>query len=131
MERQQKAELLFKEEVFKEAKYGLLKNTGSSNTSNSSRDTTPLCTICSNRHRGICYRVSGACFNCGKQGHMAKDCKHNSEKFAASSTASVPKPRNATRSTPAGDAVRQGRVFALVPGNTRNANAVVLGTISI
>ena len=62
---------------------------------------------------------------------MARDCKQNSRKFAASSTASVPKPGNATRSTSAGDTVRQGRVFALVPGDTRNANAVVSGTISI
>ena len=35
------------------------------------------------------------------------------------------------RSTTAGDTVRQWRVFALVPGDTRNANAVVAGTISI
>ena len=30
-----------------------------------------------------------------------------------------------------GDTVRQGRVFALVPGDTQNANAVVSCTISI
>ncbi|XP_028085583.1 pre-mRNA-splicing factor ATP-dependent RNA helicase DEAH10-like [Camellia sinensis] len=62
---------------------------------------------------------------------MDRDCKQNNGKFATSSTVSVPKPGNATRSTSAGDTMRQGRVFALVPGDTRNANTVVSATISI
>ena len=90
-----------------------------------------MCNICNRKHRGVCYCVSGACFKCGKQGHMAQDCNQNGGKLAASSTASISKLGNTMRSTTTGDTVRQGRVFALVPGNTWNANAVVSGTISI
>ncbi|GMP22048.1 hypothetical protein CsSME_00000233 [Camellia sinensis var. sinensis] len=116
---------------FLKKKFLKKQNMGSSTTSSSSRDTTPMCNTCSKRHRGVCYRASGACFKCGKQGHIARDCNQNSGKIAASSTASIPKPGNTLRSATTGDTVRQGRVFALVPGDTRNANAVVSGTISI
>jgi len=62
---------------------------------------------------------------------MARVCNQNSGKIAASSTASIPKLGNTMRSTTTGDTMRQGRVFALLPGDTWNANAVVSGTISI
>ncbi|XP_028103957.1 uncharacterized protein LOC114303006 [Camellia sinensis] len=100
-------------------------NTGSSNTSNSSRDISPMCNQCGKRHRGVCYRISGACFKCGKTRHMARDCNQSSRKLIASSTASILKSGNTTRPTTTEDTVRQGRVFALVLGNTQNTEVVV------
>ncbi|XP_028127142.1 uncharacterized protein LOC114323682 [Camellia sinensis] len=59
---------------FSKKKFSKKQNIGSSTTSNSSRDTSPMCNICSKRHRGVCYRMSRACFKCGKTGHMAREC---------------------------------------------------------
>ena len=47
---------------FSKKKFLKKQNTGFSSTSNSSRDTSLMCNICSKRHRGVCYHVSGACF---------------------------------------------------------------------
>lgn len=32
------------------------------------------CPCCEKRHSGACHWGTGACFNCGKMGHMIKDC---------------------------------------------------------
>ncbi|XP_028100720.1 uncharacterized protein LOC114300067 [Camellia sinensis] len=48
-------------------------NTGSSSTSDSTRNTAPTCTQCGKKHRGVCYRIYGACYRCGELGHMARD----------------------------------------------------------
>ncbi|KAH7569501.1 hypothetical protein JRO89_XS06G0175000 [Xanthoceras sorbifolium] len=32
------------------------------------------CQYCGRSHAGECYRKTGACFGCGKAGHMLKDC---------------------------------------------------------
>ena len=32
------------------------------------------CSKCGKKHNGVCYRESGACFECGKMGHCIKDC---------------------------------------------------------
>ncbi|XP_028075297.1 uncharacterized protein LOC114277598 [Camellia sinensis] len=116
---------------FSKKKFSQKQNTSSSSTLNSSQDTSPICNQCGKRHHGVCYHISGAYFKCGKTGHMARDCNQNSGKFAASSTASIPKPGNTTRPTTTGDIVRQRRVFALVSGDTRNAEAIVSCIISI
>ncbi|XP_010648083.1 uncharacterized protein LOC104878882 [Vitis vinifera] len=40
-----------------------------------------ICPTCGKKHRGrSCYRETGACFGCGKQGHMVRDCPE-SRKF--------------------------------------------------
>ncbi|XP_028076119.1 uncharacterized protein LOC114278268 [Camellia sinensis] len=86
---------------------------------------------CGKRHHGVCYRISRACFKCGKTGHMARDCNQSSGKLVTSLTASIPKPGNTTRPITTVDTVRQMRVFALVLGDTRNTEAVVSGLNSI
>ncbi|XP_028067159.1 uncharacterized protein LOC114269967 [Camellia sinensis] len=54
-------------------------NTGSSNSSSQSGGSTPNYAQYRRRHKGVCHRVSGACFWCGKTGHMIKDCPIGSE----------------------------------------------------
>ncbi|XP_028053206.1 uncharacterized protein LOC114257627, partial [Camellia sinensis] len=49
-------------------------NTRTSNSSSQSSGSIPVCSDCGKRHRGVCYRVSGACFRCGQPGHVVKDC---------------------------------------------------------
>ena len=40
-----------------------------------------ICPTCGKKHGGRpCYRETGACFGCGKQGHMVRDCPE-SKKF--------------------------------------------------
>ncbi|XP_028080091.1 uncharacterized protein LOC114281735 [Camellia sinensis] len=49
------------------------RNTGSYSSSNQSSGTMPTCSKCGRKHKGDCYRALGACFRCGKTGHMMKD----------------------------------------------------------
>ncbi|XP_028070070.1 uncharacterized protein LOC114272545 [Camellia sinensis] len=115
-----------KKKIFKK------QSTGSSSSS-SSRDSAPTCNICGRKHRGVCYHTFGACFWCGKTGHMVKDCPQNDQKggrLFAISTGYIPVPGNTVRPTATKDIMRQGRVFALIPGDTWNTEVVVSGTIS-
>ncbi|KAL7190051.1 hypothetical protein ACSBR1_039655 [Camellia fascicularis] len=96
-------------------------NLGTSSTSNSTRDSTPTYTECRKKHWGVCYRTSGACFKCCKIGQMVRDCSQvepSGGRPAASSTSSVPIPRNTTRPTATRETLRQGRTFPLVLGDT-------------
>ncbi|KAH7534037.1 hypothetical protein FEM48_Zijuj04G0195100 [Ziziphus jujuba var. spinosa] len=34
----------------------------------------PTCETCRKKHPGECYRKTGACFKCGKHGHLFKNC---------------------------------------------------------
>ncbi|XP_028125622.1 uncharacterized protein LOC114322501 [Camellia sinensis] len=49
-------------------------NSGTSSPSASTRDSATICSDCGKRHRGICYRVTEACFKCGKTGHLVREC---------------------------------------------------------
>ncbi|XP_028075030.1 uncharacterized protein LOC114277336 [Camellia sinensis] len=110
-------------------------NTGSLRTSNSTRDTTPTCNQYGKKHSGVCYHISGACFKCGKMGYMVRDCTQNEQqrsgKPATSLFGPIPKLGNTTRPVTTRDTIRQGRVFALVPDDTRNTEVVVSDYIPI
>ncbi|XP_028078926.1 uncharacterized protein LOC114280752 [Camellia sinensis] len=113
------------------------RNLGTSNTSAPSQGTIPACSECGKRHRGTCQWKSGACYQCGKTGHLIKDCpqrnQRNGDKAATSSTGSAPtaNTKSAAKSTNNKDTARQGRVFALVPGDVQNAATVVSGTFMV
>ncbi|XP_028056945.1 uncharacterized protein LOC114260944 [Camellia sinensis] len=104
-------------------------------TSGSIRDSAPTCPECGKKHRGVCYRTTGACFKCGKTGHVVKNCplieQQNVNRPTASSTSSTPTTKATAKPATTGDNVRQGRVFALIPGDTKNIEAVVSGTLFI
>nr|GEZ44312.1 hypothetical protein [Tanacetum cinerariifolium] len=76
----------------------------------------PSCTICGKLHLGkACHRATGACFECGKVGHLAKDCKKGS-------TSSKGNKNNKPQAT-------SGRVFALTTEQAANAPGTILGTL--
>ncbi|XP_028094962.1 uncharacterized protein LOC114294971 [Camellia sinensis] len=106
-------------------------NSGTSNTSIPSQDSIPVCLECGKKHRGTCHRKSGACFQCGKTGHLIKDCpqrkQQNGNRATTSSAGSTPptNTKSAAKPTNNKDAARQGRVFALVSGVVQNATTVV------
>nr|GFD02736.1 zinc finger, CCHC-type, retrotransposon Gag domain protein [Tanacetum cinerariifolium] len=68
----------------------------------------PPCTICGKVHPGkACHRATGACFECGEVGHLAKDCKKGS-------TSSKGNKNNKPQAT-------SGGVFALTTEQAANA----------
>ncbi|XP_028094382.1 uncharacterized protein LOC114294443 [Camellia sinensis] len=62
-----------RQDFFSGKKSSKKQNTGSSSTLRSIRNTAPTCTQCGKKHRGVCYRISGACNRCSEMGHMARD----------------------------------------------------------
>ncbi|RVW90602.1 hypothetical protein CK203_038739 [Vitis vinifera] len=70
-----------------------------------------------------CYRETGACFGCGKQGHMVRDCPE-SKKFVFGK----PKEENKEdRQKPRA----QGQVFAMTYRDAQATSDVVIGTLRI
>ncbi|XP_028053198.1 uncharacterized protein LOC114257618 [Camellia sinensis] len=95
-------------------------NTVSSSGSSQSSGSMLVCPECGRKHRGMCYRASGACFRCGKTGHMIRYCLMRLDMTthpATSSSGSTPAPRANAKANTRGETLRQGRVFALIPGD--------------
>ncbi|XP_060211588.1 uncharacterized protein LOC132638912 [Lycium barbarum] len=77
----------------------------------------PLCSYCGRQHPGECFRATGACFVCGRQGHHMRDCParggtgssaQSTGSAGGSSSASVAM-RPAGRGTPAPAGRGRGR----------------------
>lgn len=89
----------------------------------------PECSTCHRRHRGVCHRTTGACFRCGQQGHMMKDCPKGATGSGTPATSTGDSNQTVVPRTDTGR--RQARAFALVPGDPQNVEAVVSGTLLI
>ena len=83
-----------------------------------------ICPTCGKKHGGRpCYRETGACFGCGKQGHMVRDCPESRKLVFAK-----PKEENKDdRQKPRA----QGRVFAMTNRDAQATSDVVTGTLRI
>ncbi|XP_028053613.1 uncharacterized protein LOC114257976 [Camellia sinensis] len=113
-------------------------NSGTATASIPSQGSIPICSKSGKRHRETCYRGSGACFHCGKMGHVIRDCpqrkqQQNDNRAATSSAGSTPTTNNKVPAKPTNnkDTARQGRVFTLVPGDVQNEATVVSGTFMV
>ncbi|XP_057465182.1 uncharacterized protein LOC130754911 [Actinidia eriantha] len=108
-------------------------NTGTMSKINSSsssfKGTYPQCPKCGKFHKGtICYARMGACFNCGQQGHMIKDCpKFNQTQTMVASTATPSQSIQRPNPTAGMGQLQQGKVFALVPGDVQTSTSLVSG----
>ncbi|XP_028124407.1 uncharacterized protein LOC114321442 [Camellia sinensis] len=103
-------------------------NTGSTSSSSQSSESILVCPDCRRRHRSVCYRASGACFRCGKTGHVVKNCllrSDNANRPMASSAGSTSTVKTNAKANTGQEPLRQGRVFALVPGDVQNTEVVV------
>ncbi|XP_028097460.1 uncharacterized protein LOC114297261 [Camellia sinensis] len=109
-------------------------NTRSTSSSSQSSGFAPICSECGRRHKGVYYRATGTCFRYGKTGHVVKDCQfiyENTNRLAASLAGSTSVPRSNVRTNNGKETLRQGRVFALVPGDVQNTKSMVSGTLPI
>ncbi|GFS42921.1 hypothetical protein Acr_00g0082580 [Actinidia rufa] len=89
----------------------------------------PTCPICQKKHRGECRMGTRACYGCGQEGHQIRDCpmRKRIQGAGTSAFASVQQPPTERRN----NQPRQGRAFALVPGNTPATISVVSGILPI
>ncbi|GFS31892.1 hypothetical protein Acr_00g0019790 [Actinidia rufa] len=78
---------------------------------------------------GECRMGTRACYGCGQEGHQIRDCPMRKRIQGAGTSASalVQQPPAERRN----NQPRQGRAFALVPGNTPATTSVVLGILPI
>ncbi|GFS33110.1 hypothetical protein Acr_00g0026370 [Actinidia rufa] len=81
------------------------------------------------KHRGECRMGTRACYGCGQEGHQIRDCpmRKRIQGAGTSASASVQQPPTERRN----NQPRQGRAFALVPGNTPATTLVVSGILPI
>ena len=83
-----------------------------------------VCPTCDKRHGNMpCYREIGACFGCGKQGHMIRDCPENKKLIFGGSKDDNVGDRQNPRA--------QGRVFSMTHKDTQATSDVVRGTLRI
>ena len=138
-----------------QSKYSGNKKGGTSSSSHtgqkSSSTQKPQCPTCQRFHTGECHRATGACFKCGKTGHMIRDCPMWQNTGGARSEPTVQGHREqapstgrgrgqtSTASTAPGRARQeagpssggQARIFAFTRQEAEAAPDVIRGNISL
>ncbi|KAG5516424.1 hypothetical protein RHGRI_037215 [Rhododendron griersonianum] len=108
---------------------------GSSSGGNQNRP----CGKCGKVHTGQCYRDAGACYKCGQVGHLMRNCTNAprpgfvDRRATSMGSGFVPRPTATTSSAQSSRAKldsgrRQGKMFAMTPGDSQNTNSVVSGS---
>ena len=69
----------------------------------------PVCMHCLKRHPGECRKLSGACFGCGEQGHLRRDCPHSYKNNAGMTTSEPTVQGGRGQGQAAGTAQARGR----------------------
>ncbi|GFZ14477.1 hypothetical protein Acr_24g0006670 [Actinidia rufa] len=89
----------------------------------------PTCPTCQKKHWGECRMGSRGCYGCGQEGHQIRDCpmRKRIQGAGTSASASVQQPPTERGN----NQPRQGRAFALVPGNTPATTSLVSGILPI
>ncbi|GFS46037.1 hypothetical protein Acr_00g0099760 [Actinidia rufa] len=85
----------------------------------------PTCSTCQKKYRGECRMGTRVCYGCGQERHQIRDCPMRNRIQGAGTSAST-----AVQQPPAERRInqpRQGRAFALIPGNTPAINSIVSG----
>ncbi|GFS38198.1 hypothetical protein Acr_00g0056190 [Actinidia rufa] len=114
------------------------------NNKKNQRRPMPTCPTCEKNHSGECWWkvTSSHCFNCKEVGHLKKDCPKLKTRANAvpvmgyggrnaMPSGNENRPSNSGSRSGSGNEQRQGRVFAIMPGDSRNNEDVVVGTILI
>ncbi|XP_030442425.2 uncharacterized protein LOC115664665 [Syzygium oleosum] len=90
------------------------------------------CSICGRRHGDApCPIRTGACFGCGQQGHMVRDCPYKRQGIqpqqGPARLSNGVQSRNNTGDRPSA----QGRVYALTQEDAENSDTIITGTVSL
>ena len=93
--------------------------------SENSSESRPKCKDCSKNHWGQCLARSGACFRCGKEGYLAKDCPGSRITDVGNQQKPLRIADNPPQNRP------PARAYASTSKDTGNPDAAVTGTLSV
>ena len=88
-------------------------------------DNRPQCNECGKNHWGRCLAHTRACFQCGKEGHIAKDCQGGCANDSGNQQRRLSIADRPTQNYP------PTRAYASIGKDIGNSDAVVTGTLSV